>query len=107
MCFSARAVYFIHGPPYSASQEPERVSVRKDKYERTRARLDKEEGRDRVARRQARLHRSKAKQTLKIASKRDLESSLNRASVWLHAGNHIGPKKKIRNRAYFHARDSD
>ena len=54
MCFSARAVYFIHGPPYSASQEPERVSVRKDKYERTRARLDKEEGRDRVARRQAR-----------------------------------------------------
>ena len=36
-----------------------------------------------------------------------LVSNLNRARFWLHAGNHIEPEEEIRNRAYFHARDSD
>ena len=36
-----------------------------------------------------------------------LESNLNRAGFWLHAGNHIERGEEIRNRAYFHARNSD
>ena len=36
-----------------------------------------------------------------------LESILTRARVWLYAGNHVEPEEEIRNRAYFHARDSD
>ena len=36
-----------------------------------------------------------------------LVSKLNRARFWIHAGNHIEPEEEIRNRAYFHARDSD
>ena len=34
----------------------------------------------------------------------NLESSLNRAGFWLHAGNHMEPGEEIRHRAYFHAR---
>ena len=40
-------------------------------------------------------------------TKCDLESYPNRARVWFHAGNHVEPGGRIRNRAYFHARDSD
>ena len=48
-----------------------------------------------------------------LPPKRYLESNhLNRARFWLHAGNHSilfykEPKKKVRNCAYFHARDSE
>ena len=61
----------------------------------------------------------------KIESARP-QSSLNRVRIWLHAGNHIirnyrfliseeklyygfphGAEEEIRNRAYFHACDSD
>ena len=36
-----------------------------------------------------------------------LESNVNRARFWLRAGNYIEPEGEIRNRVYFHARDSD
>ena len=36
-----------------------------------------------------------------------LESNRNRARFWLRAGNYIEPEEEVRNRAYFHARDSD
>ena len=36
-----------------------------------------------------------------------LESNLNRARFWLHAGDHVEPEEEIRNRAYLHAHDSD
>ena len=35
------------------------------------------------------------------------EHSLNRARFWPHAGNHTEPWEETRNRAYFHARNSD